>query len=184
MSTSNQDELSQDLVFDLLSSPRRRYVLYYLEEHEEGAVDLRELSEQVAAWENDVEVEELTSQQRKRVYVSLYQTHVPKMADSGVVSYDQESGMVALTDRARVVESHLRTDGDGDPSWQLYYLGLAIIAAVVVLATVLEVGVFAAIEGATVGIVVTLAFGVLALVHLFYRWYRRRTQSFDRIDGQ
>jgi hypothetical protein len=184
MSTPNQDEISQDLVFDLLSSPRRRYVLYYLKEHEEGAVDLTELSEQVAAWENDIDVEELTSQQRKRVYVSLYQTHVPKMADAGVISYDQESGMVALTDRARIVESHLRTEESGEPSWQLYYLGLAIVASVVVLATIFEVGAFAAVEGTAAGIVVTLAFGVLALVHLFYRWSRRQNRSLDRINEE
>lgn len=182
MSTPNQGELSQDLVFDLLSSPRRRYVLYYLQEHDDGPVDLRELSEQVAAWENDTTVEDLTSQQRKRVYVSLYQTHIPKMAEADVIDYDQDSGTVTLTDRARAVESHLRTDDEEEPSWQLYYLALAIVAGLVVLATVLEVGVFATVNGTAVGIVVTLAFGVLALVHLFYRWYQQRHRSFDRIE--
>jgi len=183
MSTPNQGDLSQDLVFDLLSSPRRRYVLYYLQEHGDGPVDLRELSEQVAAWENDTDVEDLTSQQRKRVYVSLYQTHIPKMAEADVIEYDQESGTVALTDRSRAVESHLRTDGTQEPSWQLYYLALAIVSGIVVLATVLDVSVFATVNGTTVGILVTLAFGMLALGHLFYRWYQRRNRSFDGIEG-
>ena len=59
-----------------------------------------ELAERVAAEENGVPREELSSAQRKRVYVSLYQTHVPKMEDAGLVDYDQETSMVSLKARA------------------------------------------------------------------------------------
>jgi len=70
---TSESALSQDVVFDILSSSRRRYVLYRLREAE-GPVELTELAEQVAAWENDTETDQITEQERKRVYVSLYQT--------------------------------------------------------------------------------------------------------------
>ena len=54
-----QEELSQDLVSDILSSPRRRCVLYCLRETG-GPVPLNELSGEVAAWENNRPVEDLT----------------------------------------------------------------------------------------------------------------------------
>lgn len=60
-----------------------------------------------AAWEEDVPSEELSSQQRKRVYVSLYQTHVPSLEAIGVVEYDADEGIVELADRAEAVDEHL-----------------------------------------------------------------------------
>jgi DNA-binding transcriptional ArsR family regulator len=47
--TSGNNDLSQDVIFDILSSPRRRYVLYYLRK-EGGPIDLTQLAERVAAW--------------------------------------------------------------------------------------------------------------------------------------
>jgi len=66
MSESDSDRLSQDTVFEVLKSPRRRYVLYYLRNHR-GRMNLGEITEQVAAWENETTPDRLTSEQRKRV---------------------------------------------------------------------------------------------------------------------
>lgn len=162
-----EERLSQDLVFDVLSSPRRRYVLYYLREHD-GSVELSELSSQVAAWENETPVEELTDQERKRVYVSLYQTHIPKLNDVGLVEYDQQSGVVTLTERVDQIDDYL-SGGNGDEfPWSLYYLGLAIGAGLLVLAVGLNLWVFAGIPEVAVGVLVILAFGVSALTHFLY----------------
>src|SRR6056297_1412574 len=103
MSESDQELSSLDTIFDLLSNPRRRFVLHYLKRVEEP-VQLTELAAQIAAKENDVPVDELTSQQRKRAYVSLYQTHVPKLEEVGVVTYDADTGNVALTERADEID--------------------------------------------------------------------------------
>ena len=92
MSSSNTEQLSRDEVYDILSNARRRFVIYFLRDRREP-VELSELSDRVAAWENDVPVEELTDQQVKRVYVSLYQTHIPKLEDTGIVEYDSDSGV-------------------------------------------------------------------------------------------
>ncbi len=105
--STDEPELSQDVIFDVLSSSRRRYVLYYLSQHEEP-VELPALAEEVAAWETESTVEELSSQERKRVYVSLYQTHIPKLEEVGLVDYDQDSGQVSLTDQSTQIQGFLR----------------------------------------------------------------------------
>jgi hypothetical protein len=181
MARLEQEGPSQDLVFDILSNPRRRYVLYHLQENEEP-VELGPLSEAIAAWENNVDEDELTSQQRKRVYVSLYQTHIPKMADGGIIEYDSDAGTVRLSEEGRRFQQSLgHTEAEGR-SWELYYLALSIVAGLVVLATVFDVGAFRDVAAATVGIAVTLAFGTLTLVHVLYRRYRHRNQSTTPFD--
>lgn len=90
------DDATVDRVLDIIRNERRRRVLSRLV-RSNGRSNLRDLAESIAAWENDVTVRELTSRQRKRAYVSLYQAHLPKMADHGIVEYDQETGDVELT---------------------------------------------------------------------------------------
>lgn len=171
MSTSDT-ELTQDDVFEILSSPRRRYLLYYLRQRKEP-VELTQLAEHVAAWENGVDTDDLTTQERKRVYVSLYQTHVPKLDDAGIVDYDPDSGMVTLTQRAGRVDNYL---SDEDPiRWHLLYVGLAVFGGVTMVLTLGDVSVFGALAEAAVATVVTGLFALLALAHVVYQRRSRRT---------
>jgi len=169
----DQDELTQDLVFDILSSPRRRYVLYYLRETN-GPLPLNDLAEQVAAWENETEVSALSDQERKRVYVSLYQTHIPKLDSVGIVEYDQETGIVELTDRVHRIDYYLTETTDPIP-WQRFYLALAVISAVMLALDWFEVGIFAQIPAVVVGIVITTGFAVSATAHYLYWRSQRRS---------
>jgi hypothetical protein len=166
--SSNQDTFSQDQVFDVLSSARRRYVIYYLRERNE-AVALTELARQVAAWEYDTDPEDLTDQQEKRVYVSLYQTHVPKLAEFGIVEHDEDRGVVSLTDRSRALDAHLSPSEERAIPWQYVYLTLAVVGVLALLAAIQDVSVFAAVDGSVVGVVFALAFGATALVQLLYQ---------------
>lgn len=77
-----------DMVFDILGTSRRRDVVRYLESNPEP-VAIGELADYIAAQEYGKTVEEVTSNERKRVYVSLYQSHLPKMADADVIAYEQ-----------------------------------------------------------------------------------------------
>ena len=87
---------SKDVIFDILKNERRRRTLEFL--REEPTTTLSDLAEHVAALENDKTVRELTSSERKRVYVGLYQCHLPKMADAGVIDHDRSRGTVELRD--------------------------------------------------------------------------------------
>lgn len=124
--------LSKDDIYSMLSNRRRRLVLDYLRETEE-TVSVRDLSRAVAAMENGIDREELTYKQRKRVYTSLHQTHLPKLDDVGVVVYDRDRGTISLTPLADELDSFL--DGTTDrrvSSWSVYYLGLSGLSMLVV----------------------------------------------------
>ncbi len=171
--SSDEEPLSQDLVFDLLSSPRRRFVLYYLRSESES-MQLTDLADEVAAWEYDTPVEELTEQERKRAYVSLYQTHVPKLAEAGLIDYDTESGTIRLTDRASDVDEYLPSEGGYDIRWELMYLAIEIICVVIYAIGVIDVGVFAAVSVTVSGAIILGLFGLTTIIH--YLSIRQREQ--------
>jgi len=91
--------LPKSVIFEILSADRRQEVLRYLDETGETA-NLGELAEHIASIECDCEVGQLSSQQRKRTYVGLYQCHLPKMADAGVIDYNSDRGTIALNGRS------------------------------------------------------------------------------------
>jgi hypothetical protein len=80
-------DLDLDTVFDALRNQRRRHLLRYLHEAS-GPVTLSDVTEHVAALENDTTPEALDSQQRKRVYVALYQAHLPKLYEMGILTFN------------------------------------------------------------------------------------------------
>ncbi len=128
MPTTEEKTLAQDTVYEVLSNARRRFVISRLR-RADGAVSINDLSEAVAAWENDVPQAELTDKQIKRVYVSLYQIHVPKLDEAGLVEYDKDSGLVELTPAVSELESYLpeeETEQEPYP-WLLVYGGLAFL---------------------------------------------------------
>jgi len=92
-------ELSVDTVFELLKNERRRRILEYLRDQDDETT-LDRLAEHIAARENDTDEFHLSSDQRKRVYIALYQSHLPKLHDTGIIDYDQRSGSVRLLDTA------------------------------------------------------------------------------------
>ena len=131
MSLSSQrkyDPPEKDELYDLLSNHRRRYVLHFCK-RVEGPVSLSELAEQVAAWEQDKTIEELTSAERKRVYTSLQQTHLDRLADAGVVEF--EGDQIRLTDQAQDLDIYLDIVPAESVPWGVYYLGVSILGAVV-----------------------------------------------------
>jgi len=100
--------LELDVVFEILKNPRRRQVVQQLRDH--GETDLGDLAEFIAADENDTTVEALSADERKRVYIGLYQTHLPKMDDAGVVAYDQDQGVVAPGPAIDQLTAYLQAD--------------------------------------------------------------------------
>jgi hypothetical protein len=99
--------MSKDAAFHLLQNSRRRAVLQYLLNQHGEKVSMREVTEQVAAWETNTPVAEISSTARQRVYVSLYQIHLPKLSDVGVIEYNRPRGMIAPTALVTVLEPYL-----------------------------------------------------------------------------
>jgi hypothetical protein len=147
-------ELTLDVIFQILKNSRRRRVLNYLR-HNGGESTLSDLAEHVAGIENDIPPEQLSSDQRKRVYVGLYQCHLPKMDDAGVIDYNQSRGDIELTDLAEHFEEYLH-DQDEDASsrpWYLYYAGIAASGFAALLGTAALVNSVVAAQFVSVGVV-------------------------------
>lgn len=164
MGGSESDVLTSDDIFEILSNHRRRMVLHFLQERE-GAIQVKQLAEAVAAMENGVAVEELTSQQRKRVYVSLYQTHLPKMAEKSLIDYDRDEGTVRLSGRSADINRYLSDDTEANGRWKLPALVLAVLAG--------TLAVLALTEPSTVEPAIVLVIGgglLLATLGVYYRF--------------
>ena len=76
-----------------------------------------ELAEGVAAIELDKEIPELTTDERKRVYISMYQLHLQTLDETGVVAYhDREKNVYpteltgGVADLVRHLESVCSTE--------------------------------------------------------------------------
>lgn len=103
--------LERDDVFHLLQNQRRRLVLQYLIENVPATdTEMRAVTEQVAAWENDTTVEKLSSTARQRVYIALYQSHLPKLDETGVIEYDHNRGTIEPRAPLKQLKPYLLTD--------------------------------------------------------------------------
>ena len=166
--------LTESQVFDAAKNLRRRYALYYLKSEDEPA-ELGDLAEQIAAWENDTTVEAITAEQRKSVYSALYQTHLPKLEEAGVLNYDRNSNVITFTDDAENLDLYLASDSRTSVQWERLYLGLGGAAVAASALCALEVGPFADVSGLLLATIIAVAVMVLALVHTYdCRQWRRR----------
>lgn len=103
---SDANALEMDDIFHVLQNERRRNVLRYLEDVDE-VIEMRDMAEQIAAWENDTTVQQLHSDQRQRVYIALYQSHLPKMDGLGLINYNKPRGYVEPQPRLEEVQQYL-----------------------------------------------------------------------------
>lgn len=177
MTTTQQDDekLSTDVVFETLSNRRRRCVLYYLK-HVQPTVTLRDLSEQLAAWEEGVDREEVTPKQRKRLYTALHQTHLPKMDANGIVAYDSNRGTISLNCSPGSFDLYLDPSSINKP-WHYVYLALAGVFSTVIVLAIPTVGLFS-IGGYTLSLVVMAVFTCTGL----YQTYESRRTDLPRTD--
>lgn len=164
--------LSPDETFHILQTFRRRESIRYLL-REDGPVKMRDIAEHVAAREHETTVADLTSAQRQRVYIPLYQSHLPKLDSAGVIEYDKPRGIVRPTERLESFRPYLDAatspsvetdDGRTNPAQrrrERRYYGAAIAGSVALLlgstADVVRV------PGASLGAIVATLF-VLATV--------------------
>ena len=128
-SNTEPAKLSRDDAFEMLSNRRRRYALQFLSDTT-GPTSLSDLAEQVAAWENETSLDSISASERKTVYTSLQQFHLPKMADAGVIEFDRRAGDVRLTESANDLDIYLELVDRYEIPWSLYYLGFSAVGSI------------------------------------------------------
>ncbi len=103
------DILEIEPVYEALGHSRRRYLCYTLLESTEWS--LTDLATKIAAWENDIPEHAVETTQQKRVYVSLYHAHVPKLVDEGVLTFDETTEKITAGKHAEQVLAALEAIG-------------------------------------------------------------------------
>jgi hypothetical protein len=162
------DALDPDDVFHLLQNQRRRHVLRYLRAANADTVEMADLAEQVAAWEHGTTTRLLSARQRQRVYIPLYQNHLPKLDREGVIDYEQRRGTVRRLDAADQLDRYLSTASpaaEPEPRWSRYYLATALAGAFLVAGGWADAAPLAVVPDAVVGVVAVAAVAAVAVVH-------------------
>jgi len=178
VAATDPPELSKGDVFEVLRNQRRRYVLHYLK-GDGGPVELGDLAQQVAAWEYETTTEEVTPAQRKRVYTTLQQTHLPKMDEVGILAFDSDHGVIQSTDRTHDISVYLEIVPGHEFAWRELYLSLGAISCALVAALWLEIYPFTALSDLTWAGIVAVTVTATAIAHIYYERHMRLGQGDD-----
>lgn len=124
--------LDETEIHDVLRNDRRRLTLRCLRETEDMALSLGELSERVAALETGESPP--PRDKRQSVYVSLQQTHLPKLEELDVVEYDTDRKSVSLRDRVEEIEVYMEVVPQYGLSWGEFYFALGLVGLLTTIA--------------------------------------------------
>lgn len=105
LSTATED-ISTGWALTLLEDPERRRLLVVLDDLDTPE-RLSALTRALAAC-----TEQSDDSNVGRIRLRLYHTHVPKLVDVGVVTYDEDADTVALTERGAELAASLETSLD------------------------------------------------------------------------
>ena len=133
---------------------------------------MRDVAEQVAAWEHDTTVAQLSSDERQRVYIALYQSHLETLEEAGVIAYNKPRGVVEprpLLDRVAAFldpdwSETDEEDGETGDEWDRGYLGVSVAGSLLLLGTAFDISVFGALSNFVTAVVILAAFTLLTLV--------------------
>ena len=116
-------------VFETLKNGRRRFVLLYLADEERDVVPVSDLVNQLTACETGEHVGEYDANRRTAVYVSLHQTHLPRMERFDLIRRDSDDRTVELTDSGRFTARYLERTLVGVREWTHVFLAVSLLAA-------------------------------------------------------
>lgn len=87
----------------------RQHVFDCLRTHD-TPISLADLADEIAVQENGLPITEISGEEIKRIYLSLYHSHLPELTDANVLTYSQERDLVGLSTNADSA-AQLREDG-------------------------------------------------------------------------
>jgi len=168
------DSLPEADIHDVLRNDRRRMVIELLGDADEP-VTARELSEAIAARETGEDPP--PRDVRQSVYISLQQTHLPKLAELGIVEYDEQTKEVRPAENAPAVGVYMEVVPKYGLSYAEFCAALGVLGVLLVAAAELGVPVVRAASASAWAVAV---FGVL-VASAAYRAYSRRSTLVHRL---
>lgn len=172
--------LDTDTIFHTLSNARRRCVIAALTDDPEMTV--RALTVAVASHEYDCSESELEYEQRKRVYTSLVQTHLPSLHRNGLVEYDKDRGRVTAKPALGTFDPYVDDGASVDRVWSRRLLSMTTVFAALSALLALDVPVVDALSATGVALAATLGLGSLAVSYA-YRVHLRQARAAAKADG-
>lgn len=64
------------------------------------------MAEEVATHENDTTITEVSAEDVKQIYLSLYHAHIPKLEDASFVHDNQDTDSVAPAEKSEQLEQY------------------------------------------------------------------------------
>lgn len=111
----SEESAAFDAVLDLCQNQHRRIVLGTLAE-EQRPLTLNDLTTVVLKYNHRTPITEASEEVLTKIRLSLYHSHLPKLAADGLVTFDPERRLVEPTERLERVQPTLSTLLDADPS--------------------------------------------------------------------
>jgi len=167
-------ELDRDVVLDVLSNERRRYVIHELKRQNGKPVSDGDLAERIASWELEKPIDELNYKERKRVKNALRQFHLPKMEETGFVEYDQRAGTVTLSYAAAEQDFYVDVLPKRGIPWGVYYIVFSAVSAVVLTGAMLSIPPFSTLSSLSWCVFFAVALAVSSVAHFYDNYYRMR----------
>lgn len=169
-SVDHETELDPSQIHNILRNDRRRAVIKHVKRSEEPlAVDT--LAEHIAS----VETEESPPPRdvRKSVYVSLHQTHLPKLDELDIIEYDQRDQQIELRERVGEVEVYMEVAPEDGVSWATYYFGVSVLGVLTLTGVQFDLVFVSSFSVAFWAWYFFVLFGVSALYHSYLERKRR-----------
>lgn len=133
MLEQRERSLEETEIHDVLSNDRRWRVLECFVDEGEDEVTLRELANRIARLETGEDPPPRSA--RQSVYVTLHQSHLPKLDRLGIVEYDDVSKRIELGRRARELEQYLDMGGGEPRSWLVGGVAVTVLGALLTVAS-------------------------------------------------
>ncbi|WP_222845458.1 DUF7344 domain-containing protein [Natronomonas salsuginis] len=161
---SATEDLDEATIHDVLRNDRRRLVIEALQQGD-GTATVGDLAEVVAA--REVGDDPPPKNKRQSVYVSLHQTHLPKLNSLDIVAYNSDCGHVRLLDRVREVEVYMEVVPAYGLSWGEFYFGWGLLGILAVVAVRIGVPGASAIDSTALAGVFCLGLMAASAYHVY-----------------
>jgi len=166
--------LEEGEIHDILRNSRRRLTIESLRKAEHGSLSVRDLSEQIAGLETGETPP--PRDKRQSVYVSLQQTHLPKLDELEIVDHDPEERTVSLGEHVSEVEVYMEVVPEYGLSWGEYYFALGLLGLLVTVAALVGVP-FLADIGSSLAVTVTVVASLFFVVVMLSATWHVHTQQ-------
>lgn len=158
---ASSSTLDESQIFHILGNDRRREIIGRIANRSD-VVTVSELADEIAACEEGDG--EPTENLYKSVYVSLQQTHLPKLADEGIVDYDSEANTVRPGARLDEVQVYVQDDAGRGRTLRMAPLVVSLVGLAIVTATTYGVTIAPGVDPQTWAVGFLLVIAIVSAV--------------------